>query len=295
MHIRFQLCHLRTVASGHFPASLDLHFFCKVVIIGLSSGLVERMFLTYLSLASSQPHDRSSILIVGRIVQVSFSLKQKPSSGHFLVRLIILLMEGFSSVNPGSLSLPLVPGLVSLSRGYAALQHWVGGAGLCTSPAPCFTLVTGGAGGLQLHSPAWLFPLIRTMRKSSLSLHLALCPCFFSFSLLMMSSLPPGVWRSYGCLPSCLRCCRRLWALTRASLPPMHHPASSTLLSLGHCVAGSICEPPLPGAPERKWHSASVWPYISPSSGTRVFPPSSPDVAQHGHTITSYALLSSQA
>ena len=172
MHIRFQLCHLRTVASGHFPASLDLHFFCKVVIIGLSSGLVERMFLTYLSLASSQPHDRSSILIVGRIVQVSFSLKQKPSSGHFLVRLIILLMEGFSSVNPGSLSLPLVPGLVSLSRGYAALQHWVGGSGLCTSPTPYFTLVTGGAGGLQLHSPAWLFPLIRTMRKSSLSLHL---------------------------------------------------------------------------------------------------------------------------
>ena len=28
---------------------------------------------------------------------------------------------------------------------------------------------------------------------------------------------------------------------------------------------------------------------------TRVCPPSSPDVAQHGHTITSYALLSSQA
>ena len=28
---------------------------------------------------------------------------------------------------------------------------------------------------------------------------------------------------------------------------------------------------------------------------TRVCPPSSPDVALHGHTITSYALLSSQA
>ena len=170
----------------------------------------------------------------------------------------------------------------------------MGGAGLCTSPDPCFTLVTRGAGGLQLHGPAWLSPLVRTMRKSSLSLHLGSLPVFL-LSLLMMSSLPPGVWRSYGCLPSCLGCGRRLWALTRASLPPVHHPASSTLLSLGHCVAGSICEPPLPRAPERKWRSASVWPYISPSSGTRVFPPSSPDVAQHGHTITSYALLSSQA
>lgn len=79
------------------------------------------MFLTYLSLASSQSNDRSSILIVGRIVQVLFILKQKPSSGHFLVRLIILVMEGFNSVNPGSLSLPLVPGLVCLSRGYTAL------------------------------------------------------------------------------------------------------------------------------------------------------------------------------
>lgn len=74
MHIRFQVCRLRTVASGHFPAPLNLHFFCKVVIIGLSCGLVEIMFLTYLSVASSQPNDKSSILIVGRIVQVSFSL-----------------------------------------------------------------------------------------------------------------------------------------------------------------------------------------------------------------------------
>ena len=136
MHIRFQLCHLRTVASGHFPASLDLHFFCKVVIIGLSSGLVERMFLTYLSLASSQPHDRSSILIVGRIVQVSFSLKQKPSSGHFLVKLIILVMEGFSSVNPGSLSLPLVPGLVCVSREYTQHCSTGWGALVCAPPLP---------------------------------------------------------------------------------------------------------------------------------------------------------------
>ena len=74
------------------------------------------------------------------------------------------------------------------------------------------------------------------------------------------------MWRSYGCLPSCLRCCRRLWALLRASHLPKHHPAISILLSLGHCVAGSICEIPLPGAPERKWRSASVWPCISPSS-----------------------------
>lgn len=68
------------------------------------------MFLTYLSMASSQPNDKSSILIVGKIVEVAFSLKQKPSSGHFLVKLIILVTTGFNSVNPGSLSLPLVPG-----------------------------------------------------------------------------------------------------------------------------------------------------------------------------------------
>lgn len=145
------------------------------------------------------------------------------------------------------------------------MQHWVGGAGLCTSPAPYFTLVTGGAGSLQLHGPAWLFPLIRTTRKSSLSLLLGSLPVFL-LSLSRCLACPLRVWRSCGCLPSCLRCGRRLWALTRASVPPMHHPASSTLLSLGHCVAGSICEPPLPGAPERKWRSASVWPYISPSS-----------------------------
>ena len=95
------------------------------------------MFLTYLSMASSQPNDKSSSLTVGRTVQVSCSLKQKPSSGHFLVKLIILVTAGFNSVNPGSLSLPLVPGVVCTSS-IAAL-----GGGLWAVHLPCPLLHTG--------------------------------------------------------------------------------------------------------------------------------------------------------
>ena len=80
------------------------------------------------------------------------------------------------------------------------MQHWVGGAGLCTSPAPRFTLVTGGAGGLQLHGPAWLSPLIRTTRKSSLSLHLGSLPVFLlSLSLcLSLDDVQPAPWECGG-------------------------------------------------------------------------------------------------
>ena len=130
------------------------------------------------SLASSQPNDKSSILIVGRTVQVLFSLKQKPSSGHFLVKLIILVMVGFNSVNPGSLSLPLVPGVVCTSS-IAAL-----GGGLWAVHLPCLPLHTGDRRGLwpavtrsslavpldQDHEEEFVSPLGLFAHVSSLSL-----------------------------------------------------------------------------------------------------------------------------
>ena len=94
------------------------------------------MFLTYLSMAGSQPNDKSSILIVGKIVDVAFSLKQKPSSGHFLVKLIILVTTGFNSVNPGSLYLPIVPGLVCISREGTQSCSTGWGALVCAPPLP---------------------------------------------------------------------------------------------------------------------------------------------------------------
>ena len=96
------------------------------------------------------------------------------------------------------------------------------------------------------------------------------------------------MWRSYGCLSSCLRCCWRLLALTRAFLLPKHHPAISIVWQ-----AGSICELPLPRAPERKWCSASVWPYISPSSrdeGLSSFLPRCGPVWPYNHILRSSLL-----
>ena len=183
------------------------------------------------------------------------------------------------------------------------MQHWVGGAGLCTSPAPCFTLVTGGAGGLQLHGPAWLSPLIRTMRKSS-SLHLGSLPEFLlslslSLSLcLSLDDVQPAPWECGGATV----------AFHRVS-----DAAGDSGLFLGLPIFQSTIQPfPFCSPWAIVWQAPSVkfpFPELQRESGavpqsgpvypqaprTRVCPPSSPDVAQHGHTITSYALLSSQA
>ena len=79
-------------------------------------------------------------------------------------------------------------------------------------------------------------------------------------------------------------------ALTGAFLLPKHHPAISIVWQ-----AGSICELPLPGLQRERGAVPQSGPVYRQAPGTRVCPPSSPDVAQHGHTITSYALLSYQA
>ena len=170
------------------------------------------------------------------------------------------------------------------------MQHWVGGAGLCTSPAPRFTLVTGGAGGLQLHGPAWLSPLIRTMRKS-LSLHLGSLPEFLLS--LSLDDVQPAPWECGGATVA------------------FHHvsdAAGDSWLLLGLSFFQSTIQPfPLCGRqapsvnfpfPELQRESGAVpqsGPIYRQAPGMRVCPPSSPDVAQYGHTITSYALLSYQA
>lgn len=175
------------------------------------------------------------------------------------------------------------------------MQHWVG-ALVCAPPAPDFTLVTGGAGGLQLHGPAWLFPLIRTTRKSSVFSLLGLFARVSSLSLSLDDlACPASVWRSCG------------WAFHRVSDAAGDSGAllglpflQCTVQPVPLCSPWAIVwQPPsvnLPSrSPERKWRSASVWPYISPGpwdKGLSLLP--SPDVAQHGHTITSYS-LSSQA
>ena len=201
-----------------------------------------------------------------------------------------MVTAGFNSVHPGSLSLPLVPGVVCTSR--EGTQHCSTGWGAlgCAPPLPRFTLVTGGAGGLQLHSPAWLSPLIRTMRKSS-SLHLGSLPMFLlSLSLDDVQSAP--------------------WECGGATVA-FHHvsdDAGDSWLLLGLSFFQSTIQPfPLCGRqapsvnfpfPELQRERGAVpqsGPVYCQAPGTRVCSPSSPDVAQHGHTITSYTLLSYQA
>lgn len=57
-------------------------------------------------------------------------------------------------------------------------------------------------------------------------------------------------------------------------------------------MASLIRKPPLPSAPGRNGSNASFWSCIPKLTGMSVCPRSSPDRAQHGHTITSYFLLS---
>ena len=152
------------------------------------------MFLTYLSMASSQPNDKSSSLTVGRTVQVSCSLKQKPSSGHFLVKLIILVTAGFNSVNPGSLSLPLVPGVVCTSS-IAAL-----GGGLWAVHLPCPLLHTGDRRGWWpavtqfslIKVPHLHRPLLSTPQAATRPLHPSLRAGMLGWVLTFSPALPPS-------------------------------------------------------------------------------------------------------
>lgn len=121
------------------------------------------------------------------------------------------------------------------------------------------------------------------MRKSSL-LSTWLLPVFL-LSLLIMSGLPPVSVEELRCLPSCLRCCRRLWALTRASfLQCTVQPVP--LCFLGHCVAGSICEPPpSQSSREKVAQCLSLALYIPKlrDEGLSSFLPDVPSVATQSH------------
>ena len=144
------------------------------------------------------------------------------------------------------------------------MQHYSTGQKVvvCAAPLPpCLMLVTRGTGGLPLHGPTclrWSGPRGRVLfaRVSSLSLHNVQHTRLLLGLLLFWYTIQP--------FPLCFL----------------------------QAIVWQASSPALPSAPDRKGSSASFWSCIPKLTGMRVCPPSSPDRAQHGRTITSYFLLS---
>lgn len=170
------------------------------------------------------------------------------------------------------------------------LQPWVEGSDLCTSPAPppphCFMLVTSGAWGLQLYGLTAV-SFIRTPWK----IWLYLTVLFARVSCLALSTVQHATWDTLVVLLCFSDSAGDLGLLLGLLL------LSYTIQPFPLCFPQATVWQPSSAAcrsPELQRERGAVLP-SGPDPQTlwdEICSPSFLDVAQYGHTITSYSLLS---